>query len=1632
MNLTLTLNPLYHPQNINPMRFLTFILTALIFTCIQNPNTLAQSHNHSHDQPHRCNSEHKMQQIYDQHPDYQQEIEEGRKAVMQKMQTNPNFNSRAGDIITIPVHVIIVHPTGESIGQGSNLSMSKIESQITVLNEDFRRTNADAVNTPNVFSVSDAEIEFCLASVGPNGNATNGVTRYASNQNFDNNESSIKSQTGWDRDDYLNIWVAPTVGALGYAYLPSTSSLPNATLDGVVIVTTTFGGPGTGSNAPYDLGRTTTHEVGHYLGLDHIWGGGCSQDDGISDTPQQQSDNGGCPNHPSPSCNNGGDMFMNYMDYVNDLCMNAFSAGQNTYMRQILNTSRSSLLTSADTKCNLIITPPTCTDGIQNGNETGVDCGGADCPACEAIPTCNDGIQNGNETGIDCGGTDCPACEVASTCDDGIQNGDETGIDCGGTDCPACETEPTCSAPGNISVFGANENSATVTWGAVNEAVSYNLQYKSANSIDWTSISTTGTSLTIGNLQSCTQYQVRIQSVCANGGSSKLAYAETSMETENTLTSNDNAQASAKKQTEPVYAEGEILVQLQPKTPLNQFLKSFQSYKGKSTGLKVKKVVSKSLDIYLLEFNPSKAKHADFSSQIFHHKDVRIVQNNHKVSLRNTPNDTQFNQQWQYINTGQSGGTAGADIDADLAWDITTGGTNTDGDEIVVCVIDDGLQENHPDFGDNVWVNTNEIPNNNIDDDNNGYVDDYKGWNTYQNNDNLNDPGNWHGTPVAGIIGAKGNNGTGVAGVNWNVKIMFVVGGGNEAEAIAAYTYPLEMRKLYNETNGAKGAFVVSTNASWGIDGGKASDAPLWCNMYEQLGAQGILSAGATVNANTNVDVDGDLPTQCSSNYLLSVTNMNHNDQKVTQAGYGATSIDLGAFGEGTHTVAIGSSYEGFGGTSGATPHVAGTIALLYSAPCSNFTALSKTNPGAAALAVRNYILDGTDSNTSLQGITTSGGRLNVHKALQELMNANCSGATPTCNDGIQNGGETGIDCGGNCSPCETTPTCDDGIQNGNETGVDCGGDCSPCGGETVTSVYSTPISFTTGGCVSCTDGIQNGNETGVDCGGDCSPCGGGGNDDYCDASGQDTEYEWIEAVSFVNINNTSGANGGYGDFTNQVTSVEQGSTHGIVLTPGFSSGAYDEYFQVWLDFNSDGDFDDAGELAFDAGNASTGVVNGTIAIPANAAVGSTRMRIAMRWNEAPDGPCGVFGFGEVEDYTVNITAAPTCDDGIQNGNETGVDCGGSCAPCVVATCDDGIQNGNETGIDCGGSCAPCGGGNDSEYCDSYGDDSSFEYIAEVAVGDYYFSSGDDNGYADNTDIIFEAAQGSDTDLQLTPEFLADTYPEYWQVYVDFNQDGDFEDAGELAFDSGSASTSAVTGKLTVPSTATLGITTMRVQMSWESGYNDPCALIEYGEVEDYGLEITEEEEELSTCDTPTDSWVTKVQNTKVNLNWNAMPDAIKYKVRYRTVYGTDNWVYKSTVNAFKTLKPLLSGTEYEYQIRTKCPNGWTAYSEVEYFSTSANKEEATPIAATEAINTLEMSLKAYPNPADTHVQIEVSNISQAATLSIFNLAGKLMHQEAIGGDAKLQLDISGYQNGFYILQLEDGQHSKTEKLAVF
>lgn len=443
------------------------------------------------------------------------------------------------------------------------------------------------------------------------------------------------------------------------------------------------------------------------------------------------------------------------------------------------------------------------------------------------------------------------------------------------------------------------------------------------------------------------------------------------------------------------YVPGEILVKLNGEYSGKMFV---QDFKKSNNQLSNPVLVSKSLNIWKFSFDENKTPMKTVLNSVAKNRNTQIVQVNHVITKRaTTPNDSDFDRQWQYFQSNDK------DIDAEEAWDITTGGTTANGHEIVVAVIDDGIQFDHPDMKDNIWMNTQEIAGNGIDDDGNGYIDDVKGWNTATNDDNVGDLG--HGTPVSGIIGAKGNNGIGVAGVNWDVKVMAIDGGtGVEEEVIRAYSYALDNRKLYNETNGAKGAFVVATNASWGVDFGQPADAPLWCELYDTLGENGILNAGATINDDQDIDAVGDLPTACPSDFLITVTNMNQDDEKVQFAGYGKTTIDLGAHGENAFTITSGSGYGGFGGTSGATPHVTGAIALLYSAPNTSFAELAINDPEEAARRVRGYILDNVDPNTSIQDITTTGGRLNLFKSLQALMNdqtLSIDEVTSQPNDGI-------------------------------------------------------------------------------------------------------------------------------------------------------------------------------------------------------------------------------------------------------------------------------------------------------------------------------------------------------------------------------------------------------------------------------------------------------------------------------------------------------------------------------------------------------------------------------------------------------------------------------------------------------
>ncbi|MCB0690078.1 MAG: S8 family serine peptidase [Saprospiraceae bacterium] len=418
---------------------------------------------------------------------------------------------------------------------------------------------------------------------------------------------------------------------------------------------------------------------------------------------------------------------------------------------------------------------------------------------------------------------------------------------------------------------------------------------------------------------------------------------------------------------------GEFIVMADSDRDIETACQKYKKYNNRSTAIGHRLLIEKPFRLYLISVDYNTINENELRDAISKENGIHWTQKNHIIHERNTPNDPRYIDQWQY-----------PQLEMDKAWNYTTGGYTSAGDTVVVAVVDDGFLLTHTDLIPNLWKNHAELPDNGIDDDNNGYIDDYEGWSATSNSDNL--ATGHHGGAVCGIIGAKGNNNLGVAGMNWNVKLMPIeYGSANEANALISYSYAYNMRKDYNDSNGAHGAFVVATNSSWGIDKGLAEDAPIWCNMYDALGEVGIISCGATANLNLNVEEAGDLPTQCNSNYLIGVTNLNMNDLKVNSAGYGYKSIDLGAYGDGTFTVSTSNNYGPFSGTSGATPHVTGLAALIYASACEEFIALSKSDPARAAIAVKDFILNGTVSLNSLAGITTSGGKLNGYKSMQQV-----------------------------------------------------------------------------------------------------------------------------------------------------------------------------------------------------------------------------------------------------------------------------------------------------------------------------------------------------------------------------------------------------------------------------------------------------------------------------------------------------------------------------------------------------------------------------------------------------------------------------------------------------------------------
>lgn len=949
------------------------------------------------------------------------------------------------------------------------------------------------------------------------------------------------------------------------------------------------------------------------------------------------------------------------------------------------------------------------------------------------------------------------------------------------------------------------------------------------------------------------------------------------------------------------YRQGYIIVQLESDVNPNAFVASYS--RDLRSVMTVDRTLSDYLRIYLVKFDFATIHQGKLLDAFRGDPRVTIAQYDHFTKLRNIPDDPQFPSQWQWLNTGQTGGSVDDDINAELAWDFTTGGLTALGDTIVVAIVDDGLDYNHQDIAANAWINHHEIEGNNVDDDGNGYIDDIHGWNAYDDNAEVwNDR---HGLNVAGMIGARGNNGIGITGINWNVKIMMIVGGDPESAAIASYAYALAQRQLYESTDGALGAFVVATNSSWGIDEGQPADAPLWCAFYDTLGEHGILSAGATANNNVDVDVVGDLPTACPSEYLLSVTALNASNQRTFSA-YGKTHVDFGAPGEDIFTTRRNNQYGTTSGTSFASPVAAGLVGLLYSAPCLGFAKLTHENPAAAAAYIRDIIFMGVKPIPGLESTIRFGGSLNAGNSMNIMMSL--------------------------CSECPTPFNIE---------------------AENVTDVNAT-ITW----------------------------------------SLLDTVHAINARIRLLNTLEW--------DTLENVTSPLQltellGCTEYEIEFQSDCSDTLTE-FQANFQFKTDG----------------------CCELPVDINILSVGDDIHMLWNPVLAAAYYVVQYRPQGD-TVWLEEATASNDYIIH----------DLTPCtwyevrLQTSCDT-----TETGFSNIFLIRTKGCGNciDLEYCDNTSDDASGEYLDSLIIGPLVNPSGNNGGYAFFDAFNPKYIAGDTYDVWLRPGFTAGEFDEQFRIWLDMNQDGVFDES-ELLLDSileeGNIS---LVNTITVSADALPGQTRMRVSMAFANPFfptnQEPCGVIDFGEVEDYCVEIVKRPAECPPVDT---IYFDGISMTGAFMYWPSVEEAIAYTYRFKAVGNTD-YTELATLDTTANLTGLTKCTMYEVQIRTICLFDTTSYQTNYTFETECDVAVQDPAA-------LLSSLMVYPNPTPDIAYVRMIPVQSGLhSISIFNMQGQLLDHQSVFADASqpttITLDAINYvPQGLYFVTIEKDGKRSTQKL---
>ncbi|MCB0703673.1 MAG: S8 family serine peptidase [Saprospiraceae bacterium] len=952
------------------------------------------------------------------------------------------------------------------------------------------------------------------------------------------------------------------------------------------------------------------------------------------------------------------------------------------------------------------------------------------------------------------------------------------------------------------------------------------------------------------------------------------------------------------------HVPGQYIVWLTGANSIDEVIEDYASISGNQTALGLKKQLVPGYPIYLLQNDPAQFDETLLLNYL--RQDVRVaeIQQNHWLSSRSLPDDPMFGNQWNFLNTN-----GGADIDIDLAWEVTTGGHTASGHPIVIALIDDGIDPDHPDLVSNLWTNSAEISGNGIDDDGNGYVDDFAGWNVQADLDLVQY--GIHGVQVAGMLGAKGNNGTGISGTNWDVRIMPIVGiSGLESEIVEAYGYALNQRILWQQSGGTAGAFVTCTNTSWGADLASPSDYPLWCAMFDLLGENGILSVAATTNSNVNVDIEGDMPTACSSPYLITVTATDEADQR-NFSGFGIQSIDLAAPGEEILTTDINGQYHYQSGTSYACPQVAGIIALLYSVPCVELEILALSDPMAAAITARDAILNGVDPVANLGNEVNSGGRLNAYNSVVEVLNL--------------------------CDAC-----------------------LAPVG------IEATPISDST---VSL---------------------------DWVSFPGTvETYLKWRELGTLE-----------WNQITNPTAPYILGDLEGCT--------AYEFRLKVFCSGTQS-----------ESPNSITFETLGCCEAPANIQASNiTDSSAHLEWEEVYGAETYILRY---KTALANTWSSPISTEEPQLDLDSLEACQTYDIKLMVGCLDGAASTFSYSQFEVTG-CEFC---EEQSYCNPefY---AWFEWIESFTLDGQEIQTGNNDGYFQifGEDIVLVA--GESYPFIIEPGFNNWSYMESYLIWIDFDQNGAFDYPEELVFESPTSTEQNQEGIITIPDSAPEGTSRLRVMQIYTGfgslGFPFSCTnFIEYGEVEDYCISISETDPNLPPCQTLMDFEIGPITVDTAFISWTSDTTANSYEIRYRLLEETD-WIYIQVAEPVLLLDNLEACSTYEIQGQIHCSGDVGGFSESSLFETACIQSELVFQEETSLVSI-------FPNPFDQ--QVLFAGIPEKVyQLQLYAIDGRLIQEitlELDSGATTLELPLNPeIAAGMYLLHWKDDRNSGTIRLVKY